>query len=79
MRPLVIMYFNETRKIHKKTNDPLVREQQKIDLKIRYRNLFVPIIGAARSNRFFAEEQLFRKKVWEELKQRNTAREKFKI
>ncbi|ODT35296.1 MAG: hypothetical protein BGN92_11490 [Sphingobacteriales bacterium 41-5] len=70
MRPLVIRYFNETRKIHQNFTDPLIREQQKIDLKIRYRNLFSPIIGKDRSNRFFAEEQLFRKRVREELRQR---------
>lgn len=70
MRPLVIKYFNETRKIHKGVSDPLAREQQKIDLKIRYRNRFIPVIGADRSNRFFTEEQLFRKRVREELKQR---------
>lgn len=70
MRPLVVNYFSDQKKIHHKNDDPLVREQQKVDLKIRYRNLFQPIIGTRRANRFFVEEQLFRKRIREELRQR---------
>lgn len=56
MRPLVIRYFNETRKINRDGTDKLLREQQKIDLKIRYTNLFIPIIDIDRSNQFFTEK-----------------------
>ena len=70
MRPLVARYLFETRKIHRDFDDPLVREQQKIALKIKYRNLFTPIIGNDRSNRFFIEEQIFKRRVREELRQR---------
>lgn len=69
-RPLIIRYLTETRKLHKEFTDPLIRDQQIIALKIRYRNLFMPIIGNDRSNRFFIEEQLFRKKVRDELRKR---------
>ncbi|MFV0607409.1 MAG: hypothetical protein ACK5NK_16400 [Niabella sp.] len=70
MRPLVAQYFANTRKLYKEFTDPLEREQQKINLKLQYRNLFTPIIGKEKANRFFIEEQLFRKRVREELKQR---------
>lgn len=74
MRPLVVHYFSDMRKILRENTDPLVREQQRIDLKIKYRAFFQPIIGQTRSNRFFVEEQLFRKKVRDELKQRKTSK-----
>ena len=70
MRPLVVHYFNDTKKNQRQNTDPLIREQQKVDIKIKYRDLFQPIIGTDRSNRFFVEEQLFRKRVRDELKQR---------
>jgi len=49
----------------------LLREQERIELKINYRKRFIPIIGEARATRFFSEEQSFRRKIREELKKRN--------
>jgi hypothetical protein len=71
MRPLVAKYFLELRNISKKNFDPLLKEQKRIELKIQYRNSFTPIIGQERANRFFVEEQVFRKKIREELKSRS--------
>jgi len=71
MQPLVAKYFLELRNILKNNFDPLLREQKRIELKIQYRNSFTPIIGQERANRFFVEEQVFRKKIREELKSRS--------
>ena len=71
MRPLVETYFLELRNISKNNFDPLLKEQKRIELKIQYRNSFTPIIGQERANRFFVEEQVFRKKIREELKSRS--------
>ena len=70
MGVLVPLYFDEMRAIHKNNSDPLIREQKKIALKIKYRSQIVPILGAQKANQLFIEEQLFRKKIKEELKQR---------
>lgn len=72
MQVLVPRYFNELRKIHKNNTDPLLREQQKIAIKIKYRDQLIPLLGEKRANQVFIEEQLFRKRIREELKQRNT-------
>lgn len=71
LRPLVSRYFSESRKIRHKESDPLVRGATRAKLKIKYRDVFTPIIGEARATRFFAEEQQFIKKVKEELGRRN--------
>ena len=72
MQVLVPRYFNELRKTHKNNTDPLLREQQKIAIKIKYRDQLIPLLGEKRANQVFIEEQLFRKRIREELKQRNT-------
>ncbi|MGJ7031858.1 hypothetical protein [Niabella hirudinis] len=71
LRPLVIRYFGEAKNIYKTNRDPLLREQERIQLKISYRKLFTPIIGEPRATRFFSEEQSFKKKIREELKKRS--------
>ncbi|WP_018630808.1 hypothetical protein [Niabella aurantiaca] len=71
LRPLVIRYLGESKNISKTNRDPLLREQERIKLKINYRKRFVPIIGEPRATRFFTEEQFFRRKIREELKKRN--------
>lgn len=70
MRPLVARYFNELKTIQLSSSDPLIREQKKIETKIAYREQFSQILGQERANRFFMEEQIFRKKIKEELKKR---------
>ncbi|HEX7756312.1 MAG TPA: hypothetical protein VF421_13255 [Niabella sp.] len=71
MRPLVLGYFSETKRINKTITDPLQREQERAALKISYRKSFTPVLGNERATRFFTEEQLFRKKIKEVLKGRN--------
>lgn len=71
LHPLVIRYLGESKNISKTNRDPLLREQERIKLKISYRKRFVPIIGEPRATRFFTEEQSFRRKIREELKKRN--------
>ncbi|ANH79759.1 hypothetical protein A8C56_01135 [Niabella ginsenosidivorans] len=71
MRPLIVGYFSETRRINKTITDPLQREQERAALKISYRKSFTPILGNQRATRFFTEEQLFRRKIREVLKGRN--------
>ncbi|WP_300598746.1 hypothetical protein [Niabella sp.] len=71
LRPMVIQYLADSRKLSKSQEDPLLREQERIALKINYRKRFVPIIGEPRATRFFSEEQLFRKKAREELSKRS--------
>ena len=79
MRTLVIRHFNEARKILPENSDILLTEQQKIDLKIRYRKLFVPLTGVDRSNPFFTEEQLFRKRIREGIKAAKKRIKKIKV
>ena len=70
MRPLIGNYFSETREINKTTDDQLLREQKRVNLKLKYRKAFAGIIGTNRATRFFTEEQIFRKKIREELRER---------
>lgn len=71
MRPLIVSYFAETKRISATTSDPLQRDQDRASLKISYRKSFTPILGPERATQFFSEEQLFRKKIREVLKNRN--------
>ncbi|MBO9592118.1 MAG: hypothetical protein J7599_04355 [Niabella sp.] len=71
LRPIVIQYLADSKKISKTEQDPLLREQERIALKISYRKRFTPVIGEPRATRFFSEEQVFRKKIREELSKRN--------
>ena len=70
MRPLIKKYLSERKNIVRNNKDPLERERQIIDLKIKYRKQFAPAIGDTKANSFFLHEQAFRRKVKEELRQR---------
>ncbi|GAB3413917.1 hypothetical protein [Niabella aquatica] len=71
MRPLIKDYLEERKKIAIAYSDPLEREQKILDLKISSRKQMAGIIGLQRANSFFASEQSFRRKVREELRQRD--------
>lgn len=73
LQPLVAQYFADLRQVQQYNSDPLLREQKKIEIKIAYREKFIPVLGQERANRFFVEEQTFRKKIKEELKKRREA------
>jgi len=65
--PVYLRYFNELRKTHQESkNLPQIDRQQKIlEIRLRYRNEFKPILGEDRANKVFIAEQEFRKKVLE--------------
>ncbi|MGC4234528.1 MAG: hypothetical protein QM594_16220 [Niabella sp.] len=74
MRPLVKEYLYKRREIGMAYSDPLEREQKILDLKISSRKQMAGIIGMQRANSFFASEQNFRRKVRDEIRQRNNGK-----
>lgn len=76
IKPLVKKYLNGRKKIYGKFSDPLEREQQILNLKLSSRKDMAAIIGMEKANAFFSSEQLFRRKVREELKQRDHSQKK---
>lgn len=71
MRPLVKKYLYERRKVYGKFSDPLEREQEILNIKMSSRKEMAAIIGIQKANAFFSSEQNFRRKIREELKERN--------
>ena len=64
-QPLFMQYFNELRRTNQQfKGDRLVLQQKIIDLRLRYRDQFKPIMGEKRSNDVF----LYEKNFIEELK-----------
>ncbi len=59
--PVFLRYFKEWRTTLRTTkDDPVILRQQKIvDLRLRYRDQFKPIIGEKRSNEVFDHQQGF--------------------
>jgi hypothetical protein len=58
--PVFINYFNELRNTNQQfKGDRLVLQQKVVDLRIRYRDQFRPIIGEKRSNQVFLYEKQF--------------------
>lgn len=76
MRPLVKKYLDDRRKVYGKFSDPLEREQEILNAKMSSRKDMAAIVGMQKANAFFTSEQAFRRKVREELKQRNEERKK---
>jgi hypothetical protein len=64
--PVFLEYFNELRKTNQQyKGDRLVLQQKVIDLRLRYRDQFKPIIGDKRSNDVFVYEREFVNEVKE--------------
>lgn len=64
--PVFIQYFTELRNTNKEfRGDPLVLQQKIVDLRLRYREQFKPIIGEKRSNDVFIYERDFIQKIRE--------------
>jgi hypothetical protein len=64
--PVFIDYFRELRKTNQEfRSDRLVLQQKIVELRIRYRDQFKPIIGEKRSNDVFIYEREFINKVKE--------------
>ncbi|RYZ22004.1 MAG: hypothetical protein EOO16_10805 [Chitinophagaceae bacterium] len=58
--PVFINYFNELRSINQQyRGDRLVLQQKIVDLRLRYRDQFRPIMGEKRSNDVFVYEHDF--------------------
>ncbi len=58
--PVFLNYFNELRQTNQANKgDRLVLQQKIVDLRIRYRNQFKPIMGEKRSNDVFKYEHDF--------------------
>lgn len=62
--PVFVNYFNELRTTNQQfKGDRLVLQQKIVDLRIRYRDQFRPIIGEKRSNQVFVYEKDFVEEV----------------
>jgi hypothetical protein len=58
--PVFINYFNELRQVNQQfRGDRLVLQQKIVDLRLRYREQFKPIMGEKRSNDIFVYEHDF--------------------
>ena len=70
--PVYLRYFNELRKAHFETRNlpPIDRQQKIVEIRLRYRNEFKPILGEERANKVFVAEQEFRKKAQDLLENR---------
>jgi len=70
--PVYLRYFNELRKTHFETRNlpPIDRQQKVVEIRLRYRNEFKPILGEERANKVFVAEQEFRKKAQDLLENR---------
>ncbi|RYY40059.1 MAG: hypothetical protein EOO08_06900 [Chitinophagaceae bacterium] len=78
--PVFINYFNELRQVNQQyRGDRLVLQQKIVDLRLRYREQFRPIMGEKRSNDIFVYEHDFVdqvKKIREERLQNRADRER---
>lgn len=70
IKPLIHNYLIEVKNINRKFEDPLLKEQQRVDLKMHLRSQIRPIIGENRSISFFVAEQNFRRRIRDELNRR---------
>lgn len=67
-QPIFLNYLRDMRNTKQQyKGDRLVLQQKIIDLRIRYRDQFKPIIGESRSNDVFKHEREFVEKVQQEI------------
>lgn len=65
-QPIFLSYFNDLRKTNQEfRGDRLVLQQKIIELRLRYRDQFKPLLGEKRSNDVFVFERDFVDKVKE--------------
>jgi hypothetical protein len=73
--PVFLEYFDELRKTNMQyRGDKLVLQQKIVDLRLRYREQFKPIMGEKRSNDVFVYEHEFIKGVKQAMDERNQNR-----
>jgi hypothetical protein len=69
--PVFLDYFKELRQTNQQfRGDRLVLQQKIVELRIRYRDQFKPIIGEKRSNDVFVHEREFVREAKEQLQDR---------
>jgi hypothetical protein len=75
--PIFNRYRSEVKGIvaDKSIPDPLLRQQKILDLRIKYRDQFIPILNASRSNKVFPAVDQFRQLVRRELLKRQNERQ----
>ena len=61
-QPVFLDYLREMRKV-KDEGDPLLRQQKVVDIRIRFREQWKPIVGEKRSNEVFNYERDFVQEV----------------
>lgn len=75
--PVFNRYRSEVKNIvsDKSIPDPLIRQQKILELRIKYRDQFIPILNSARSNKVFPAVDQFRQLVRRELLKRQNERQ----
>jgi hypothetical protein len=69
--PVFMQYFRELRQTNQQyRGDNLVLQQKIVELRIRYRDQFKPIIGEKRSNEVFHHERTFMQEARNQLEDR---------
>jgi hypothetical protein len=78
-QPVFVNYLKELRQANRVSKDKgetgLDLQQKIVDIRVRYRDQFKPIIGEKRSNEVFDHERDFIKTVREEIKDRRQERQ----
>ncbi len=70
-QPVFVSYFRELKRTNREFKDKgLEREQKLLDVRLRYRDQFKPIIGDKKSNEVFDHEKEFIKTIRQEIKVR---------
>ena len=67
--PIHAQYEAELQSINKSSLSELDRQQSILNVKKKYQNNFVKVIGNDRSNNFYRQDEGFRKKMMERLQQ----------
>lgn len=75
-QPVFLNYFKELRRTNRefKGQGPLERQQKLLEVRLRYRDQFKPIIGEKKSNEVFQHEGDFLKTVRKEIQERRQER-----
>ena len=75
-QPVFINYFRELKRTNREAQGlgPLERQQKLLDVRLRYREQFKPILGEKRSNEVFDHEKEFIKTIQQEIQERRQER-----
>ena len=74
-QPVFVNYFKDLKRTNREFKDKgLERDQKLLEVRLRYRDQFKPIIGEKRSNEVFDHEKEFIKTIRQEIKERQQDR-----